>query len=197
MHPAQKILPWAITNARLLTARVGSACESDRLSQSRTAASSVKREPLLPQKLFASIVKHAPLIAIDLVIQNEFGDVLLGLRRNAPARGFWFVPGGRIFKGECIANAVDRVASDELAMDAQTHRASPLGVFEHFYKDNFTDAKAFGTHYIVLAYRLTVASARMHLLPLHQHAGYRWLPLRELDTARDVHPNSREYARHL
>src|SRR3954466_13792753 len=49
---------------------------------------------------FADVVRLAPLVSIDLVIRDPDGDVLVGLRTNAPAKGFWFVPGGRIRKNE-------------------------------------------------------------------------------------------------
>ena len=52
----------------------------------------VAREPL-PENLFRSVVAHAPLVAIDLVVQDRQRRVLLGWRRNPPARGYWFVPG--------------------------------------------------------------------------------------------------------
>lgn len=165
--------------------------------QPRAAAPAPARAAHLPQKVFASIVKHAPLVAIDLIVQNERGEVLLGLRRNAPARGFWFVPGGRMLKDERIASAVARVVHDELAVDARLHRAILLGVFEHLYEDNFTRAAGFGTHYLVLAHRMTMTTAQASMLPRQQHAGYRWLPVRELAHAGDVHPYSRDYASHL
>ncbi|MFZ9336231.1 MAG: biopolymer transporter ExbD [Burkholderiaceae bacterium] len=61
----------------------------------------VEREPL-PENLFRSVVAHAPLVAIDLVVQDRQRRVLLGWRRNPPARGYWFVPGGRVRKDETL-----------------------------------------------------------------------------------------------
>ena len=46
----------------------------------------------------AEVIRLAPLVAIDLIIENDYGQVLLGLRTNEPAKGYWFVPGGRIQK---------------------------------------------------------------------------------------------------
>ncbi|HGU2589280.1 TPA: NUDIX domain-containing protein, partial [Escherichia coli] len=47
---------------------------------------------------FATIVRSTPLISIDLIVENEFGEILLGKRINRPAQGYWFVPGGRVLK---------------------------------------------------------------------------------------------------
>jgi len=45
------------------------------------------------------------LVSIDLIIRNARDEVLLGLRSNEPAKGFYFVPGGMIRKGERLGEA--------------------------------------------------------------------------------------------
>ena len=50
----------------------------------------------LSQQAFATVVESTPLISIDLIVENEQGEILLGKRTNRPARGYWFVPGGRV-----------------------------------------------------------------------------------------------------
>jgi len=47
----------------------------------------------LPQSDFRSVVKNTPLIAIDLIITDPSGAVLMGWRENEPAKETWFVPG--------------------------------------------------------------------------------------------------------
>jgi len=58
---------------------------------------------------FKNLVKNAPLFAMDLVVLNEQNQILLGQRKNAPAKGFWFVPGGRVFKDQAQAYAIHRI----------------------------------------------------------------------------------------
>lgn len=41
----------------------------------------------------------APLVSFDLIIRDPDGRALLRLRTNDPAKGFYFVPGGRILEG--------------------------------------------------------------------------------------------------
>ncbi|WP_286745065.1 NUDIX domain-containing protein, partial [Aquabacterium sp. UBA2148] len=60
---------------------------------------------LLPAAQFAQACEALPLVSIDLVLTDESNRLLLGLRRNAPARGWWFTPGGRIRKNEPLAAA--------------------------------------------------------------------------------------------
>ena len=47
---------------------------------------------------FATVVRSAPLVAIDLIVENARGEYLFGQRINRPAQGYWFVPGGRVQK---------------------------------------------------------------------------------------------------
>ena len=47
----------------------------------------------LSRNQFSNIVRKTPLIAIDLCILRD-RKILLGKRLNAPAKDFYFVPGG-------------------------------------------------------------------------------------------------------
>ncbi|KPZ72988.1 GDP-mannose mannosyl hydrolase [Shewanella sp. P1-14-1] len=145
---------------------------------------------MLPINTFKTIIKHTPLISIDLVIQNKFGDVLLGLRNNRPAQGFWFVPGGRILKDESMADAFKRLTLNELGVVFELSEAELIGPFEHFYDDNVT-GENFSTHYIALGYRLIVGE--LPNLPKEQHCDYKWLSVEELLLDSTVHKHSRWY----
>ena len=104
---------------------------------------------------FENIVKFTPLVAIDLCILNEENEILLGKRVNPPAKNYFFVPGGRIRKGEKISNAIRRILKDEVNFEINNQNldmVNLIGVFEHFYDDNFYGNKLFKTHYVVLAY---------------------------------------------
>ena len=92
---------------------------------------------MLPHDVFASVVRHAPLVSIDLVVRNPRGEILVGLRRNRPAQGYWFVPGGRIGKGERIAEAFARITRAELGIEHRIEDATFLGVFDHIYPGQF------------------------------------------------------------
>jgi colanic acid biosynthesis protein WcaH len=150
--------------------------------------------PLLAPEVFLDVVRHAPLVSMDLIVQNSRGEFLVGLRTNPPARNYWFVPGGRIRKDESMVSALRRIAAEELDLEAACLSAQPAGVFEHFYDDNFAGIAGTGTHYVVLAYRMVLPAVHTkHVLPHAQHCDYRWLTARELLAAPDVHPYSKQY----
>ncbi|HGT8289544.1 TPA: GDP-mannose mannosyl hydrolase, partial [Escherichia coli] len=54
----------------------------------------------VPSVKFREVIQLTPLISIDLLIENENGEYLFGLRNNRPAKNKFFVPGGRIRKNE-------------------------------------------------------------------------------------------------
>ncbi len=146
----------------------------------------------LAPELYAQIVRLTPLTSIDLIVRNRRGQMLLGLRRNRPAQGSWFVPGSRFGKNETIAAAFTRITADELGREMSVSEARFLGVFEHFYDDNFSTDPSFGTHYVVLAYALDVDPESL-APPDDQHRDYLWLDDRQMLSRDDVHPNTRAY----
>ncbi len=148
------------------------------------------------RRVIATIIKNAPLAMINLLVQDDNGNLLLGLRRHPPARGYWFAPGDCILKNESIQQAVRRIAFHELGlvMDSVTACES-VGVFEHVYPDNLSGAKGFGTHHIVIAQRLQLRSGSLPDLTgsSGQNLSFRWMPIRDLSGATDVHPNTKAY----
>ena len=93
---------------------------------------------LLSLAQFQQAVAALPLVSVDWVLTNPAGELLVGQRLNAPARGAWFTPGGRIRKGEPLAAALRRVAAEELGLaderaGALAQRGEPMGAWDHFY----------------------------------------------------------------
>lgn len=146
---------------------------------------------LLPED-FSSVVRLTPLVAIDLVLRSPESRILVGLRSHEPARGFYFVPGGRISKNETLDAAFTRIAHAELGVCLKRSDARLLGVYEHFYKTNRLQAPAFGTHYVVLAYELAL-DLDIASLPTDQHNEFRWMSMPGLLAAHDVHENTKAY----
>lgn len=156
------------------------------------SASGSKPETFLSTELFASMVAHTPLVAIDLIVTDPQGAVLLGLRNNAPAQGFWFVPGGRIQKNETINTAFIRISKNELGCAMHIAQSQFIGVFEHFYDVNFAGATGAGTHYVVLAYHLQT-EYRLPALPRQQHSKYIWMQTNQAMQHPLIHPYTQAY----
>ena len=145
----------------------------------------------LPPERFRTIVASTPLVSLDLVVENPEGHLLLGMRRTRPAAGCWFVPGGRVFKGETLDAAFHRLTRDELGVALERSRADMLGVYEHIYDDSvFADETT--THYVVIAHHLRFA-LDLDTLPQEQHQAYRWWRKSDMADDPDVHVNTKAY----
>lgn len=148
---------------------------------------------------FSAACAALPLVSIDLVLTNSDGQLLLGQRNNAPARGWWFTPGGRIRKNEPLDQAKRRVANDELGLPAAAlERATPMGAWDHFYPDS-AFAPEVSTHYVNLPLWLQLTQGEETQLQLpqgtgEQHARWKWLALDQAATDAAVHAYVRIYA---
>jgi colanic acid biosynthesis protein WcaH len=138
------------------------------------------------------VIKRTPLVSIDLIVKNEQNKVLLGMRKNEPARGFWFVPGGRIMLNERISDALERIARNEVGTEASFRDARFLGVYEHIYRENFALKEGVGTHYVVLAYEIKM-SGPVSTFPDDQHQIHRWVTVEDLLKDDRIHPNTKAY----
>ena len=149
---------------------------------------------MLDRETFIEVIRHTPLVSIDLIVTRDDGCVLLGQRLNEPARNYWFVPGGRIYKDEPLAHAFARICRDELGSEYPLADAELLGCYDHFYRENFAGEPGVSTHYVVLAYRLA-AVTELKMLPHIQHDHYRWFHPADIPNDTAIHDNTRAYFR--
>ena len=73
-------------------------------------------------------VDNVPIYAIDLIIYLKEGKLLMGKRINNPAKGFLFVPGGRIFKNEMRKFAFERISKNELGLALNIDHSKFIGI---------------------------------------------------------------------
>jgi colanic acid biosynthesis protein WcaH len=153
--------------------------------------------PSLPPRFLThaeidTVIRLAPLIAIDLIIRNARQDALLGLRKNEPAKDCYFVPGGMILKNERLEDAFARLVKNETDHAASFDDARLIGVYEHFYDTNRSGNGGYGTHYVVLGYEYSWSTAAVPK-PDDQHSELRWWPIAELLASARVHENTKAY----
>jgi colanic acid biosynthesis protein WcaH len=147
---------------------------------------------LLDHQTLFDVVKHTPLVSVDLIVSRPNGEILLGYRKNKPAQNTWFVPGGKIMKDERISAALRRVARTELGVELNPDQARFKGVYEHLYTDNFAGAPGVSTHIVVIAFE-TLVTMEDKIIGDDQHAQFKWWSVPELLAAPDVHPYTKAY----
>jgi colanic acid biosynthesis protein WcaH len=108
------------------------------------------QDAYIPEAEFATCLRHMPQPCVDLIVEYD-GGILVARRENEPASGEWFWPGGRLYKGERLDEAVHRVAREELSLDVEL--VERLGVSEHFW-DRSSVAGVDSRHTIPIVYRV-------------------------------------------
>ncbi len=139
---------------------------------------------------FKKLVSLAPLFAIDLVLLNDQQQILLGKRTNSPAKDYWFVPGGRVFKNESLAQAFARISHSELGFTLELAQAQLIGLYDHFYQNSFVDEQL-STHYINATHLVKGIKLAINDLPKSQHQEYQWVGLNQLEGNSSVHNYSK------
>jgi GDP-mannose mannosyl hydrolase len=141
-----------------------------------------------------TVIRLAPLVSIDLIIRDPDNRVLLGLRNNEPAKGYYFVPGGIILKDEPLTDAFSRIMKKEINRPGELAQARLLGVFDHFYATNRSGDPGYGTRYVVLAHEVRLQEIS-GIAPDQQHSEVGWWSEADLLNSDRVHENTKAYFR--
>lgn len=124
--------------------------------------------PLLPPEIYEQIHRHVPILCVDGIIvkQNSF---LLVKRLNKPAQGQWWFPGGRVFKGEHVSEAICRKIKEETGLDVSITK--DLGYKETLFPDG-----PFGgpTHTVNIIFLCTVDAPEAQIQIDEQSESYEW-----------------------
>lgn len=70
----------------------------------------------IPIEIYKKIHQLMPITCVDVVIKHN-NKFLLGLRINKPEKGAWWLPGGRVLKGETLEHAVTRKTKEETGLN--------------------------------------------------------------------------------
>ena len=72
---------------------------------------------MIPDEEYKMMLEKLAIPCVDIVIENSEGKVLMIKRSNEPAKGQWWLPGGRIFKKETIRDAAIRKIHEEVGLE--------------------------------------------------------------------------------
>ena len=87
----------------------------------------------IPEEEYSRIQAVLPILCVDCLIVYEKKCLLLR-RIREPAKGQYWFPGGRVFKGEIIQNAALRKAREEVNLDCRFERI--VNVEESIFERN-------------------------------------------------------------
>jgi len=107
-----------------------------------------------------------PVCCVDLVITHDNRFLLLK-RAKEPARGQWWLPGGRLHKNETIKHAALRKAREETGIDCEF--VKELGVNEGMFEQG---PFGFGVHTVGIVCLLKAKTDKVVLDT--NHTAHRW-----------------------
>ena len=129
----------------------------------------------IPQNLYKKIVENIPFCCVDMVVHCK-GLVLLLKRKNKPARGVWWLPGGRIYKNETLEHAALRKVYEETGIKSRIKKR--IGVYETlFRKGPFKDLKT-GIHTVNICFLVEPVSRNVDVRGLKgnvDYTEYKWI----------------------
>ena len=123
-------------------------------------------EWILEKHFYEKIRKHMPTVCVDLLVTNDQGQYLVALRKEAPAQGFWWFPGGRIYKDETIEHTALRKGKEELGESVDFEVGKFVSVEETiFEKEEY--------HTVNIVYNMKYKGGDIKIDTFHDE--YKWL----------------------
>ena len=115
----------------------------------------------IEDKHYKMILEWMPIPTVDAIITFK-GKFLLLKRKNPPVQGEWWLPGGRVRRGEALEDAVRREVREETGLKCRSIRQ--VGVINQVFPE---------CHTISVYYLVDVASA--HVTLNEEHSDYLWV----------------------
>lgn len=139
----------------------------------------------LPSEFYGQMVRDCIICCVDCVVvrRNPLGakECLLVERSDEPAKGHWWLPGGRIYKGETFFQAAKRKCVEETGVEGKPIQV--LGVYNTFFPrsswDNDVTKGTQTVNAVVLVYIDDESKVRLD----DTSERYRWLAI---DSSEDL-----------
>jgi len=122
----------------------------------------------IPEELYQQFRRSMPLACVDLIVVDRDFRVLLLLRKNHPAFGEWWFPGGRVLYLETRRQAALRKAREECGIHARA--ADEIGTYDVIFDDS---EKGFTSHGVTTLFVIR-ADATADTALDGQSAAYAW-----------------------
>ncbi len=125
--------------------------------------------PLIPEPLYRQMLEHLPIACVDIAIVNQ-GSILLLKRTTPPAENQWWLPGGRVHKGETLQAAAARKVDEEVGINCQI--ASIIYTGETIFAE---DSYGFPLHTINICFLAHPLASEICPQLNHHHQAYQWV----------------------
>jgi colanic acid biosynthesis protein WcaH len=92
---------------------------------------------MIPESQYKQIIEVLPILCVDIILTNTKDEHLLIERAREPLKGFWWVIGGRVLKGESLKEAALRKIKEET--DITVSEVKLVGYYEDTLETNTYD----------------------------------------------------------
>lgn len=126
----------------------------------------------IPEEQYKYILENIAIPCVDIVTYSK-GKVLLIKRTTEPAKGLWWVQGGRIKKGETVEQAALRKLKEETGLTGDIERK--VGFYETIFdKGPFSDLKT-GVHTVNVVFLIRIAGENPKIKLDKTSLEYKWI----------------------
>jgi colanic acid biosynthesis protein WcaH len=142
----------------------------------------------VPEKIYKESIKSLPICSVDVLFFNkEKNRILLFKRSNNPAKGWYYSPGGRLWKNKDFAEMAKIQMKKELEINIDKKKLfGGLVMTEKFRNSVFS---GIGTHNVNIFFGYILKEKEKEDIILDsQHEKFQWM---KLDDKR-IHPYVRE-----
>jgi len=123
---------------------------------------------LISQELYDQILANMPIPCVDFCLVSQ-GKVLLVYRKDAPAKGEWWVPGGRVLKNENMHETAARKCREELGVECF------VGPIVHTAETIFPDGPSGIPVHSINSCFLTYPKDSQNIILDSHHEDFRWV----------------------
>ncbi len=117
--------------------------------------------------------KKYPKVGVGVMIQNEQGQVLLGLRQGSHGAGEWSFPGGHLDFGETIFNCAQRETKEETGLDIDDFELISVA-------DEMRYLKSDGKHYLNIGIKAIYQGGDPKIMESDKCLEWKWFNLENL-----------------
>ena len=87
----------------------------------------------ISKRLYDQIVSVMPITSVEAIIRDKDDRILVLRRNNAPVKGEWWFPGGRVHKGETLSEALIREVKEETGLNIEI--VNIVGVYTRLFPE--------------------------------------------------------------
>ena len=145
--------------------------------------------PRLSDATYHEVISGMPVVCVDVVLQRKVDHKVLLVKRNRePVRAVWWLPGGRLLKGENFFQAAERKIRGEIGIGSGVAVKKVLGVYNTLFEKSAWEGSTQTVNVLVYAVangtaasltRLNICGDRQGRCDDGKYGNFRWVDYKQ------------------